>query len=73
MPLTDKGKKIMSSMQRTHGAVRVNVFRQHATPKDHVEKEQELKKVAGLESWQIVVQRLARVELLRLATTLSPE
>ena len=73
MPLTKKGKKIMNSMQRTYGARRVKqVFyaTRNAGKIEGVEKKAKGGSVGTL-GLKRAVKRRAKVELMRLATTLS--
>ena len=78
MPLTDKGKKIMSSMKRTYGGRKgeqVFYATRNAGKIEGVEKEQELKKGGRVRKARKSSKPKAksRVEVMRLATTLSPE
>ena len=78
MPLTDKGKDIMQSMKRTYGGKKgeqVFYATANAGKIKGVEEAQELKKGGRVRkaSKPSKPKRRARVELMKLATTLSPE
>ena len=64
MPLTEKGRKIMNNMQRTYGGKKgEQVF--YAT--------RNAGKITGVEETSARKSTGARVELMKLATILSPE
>ena len=78
MPLTEKGEKIMKSMKRTYGVKRVSKYSTQQPTLEKLKmwrKKKNSRKVAGLEKLanRRSLKRRARVELMKLATTLSPQ